>query len=337
LTHKFKLVVGGAGFIGSHLVEELIEEGFNVKVLDRSEPPEFLLEEANYFRAETSNTKVLEKALENVDTVFIQSGRTGIGSSIKNPQKFYEDNFQSLVPLIDKIKKEKSVEKVISASSIRVYGPGKYYCTKCGVVYPEKRSEEKLSNRNWEQSCHKCGRPINPYLVGEKDPLNPLTPYSRSKLAFENYLLDNLQEVEKTVLRYPFIYGPRQRGAADFFFKSIMKGTHPFIYEDGAQKKDFMYVKDVVKANVQAMSNTSEIINIGTGKGRSLNEFLRKIVSKSERKIELEASGEFQTFDVRNLVPDNSLFDRELDIDLTSLEKGVEKTLDHYRLQQAYD
>ncbi|MFB6144883.1 MAG: NAD-dependent epimerase/dehydratase family protein, partial [Candidatus Nanohaloarchaea archaeon] len=142
-----KLVIGGSGFIGSHVSNHLAEKNQNVKVLNRGSRPEYLSPDIDYIESDVVN--ISSSDLEDVDTVFLQSGRTGIGDSLVEPDRYYQDNLRSVIPLL-KMLDQSSVEHIVVASTIMVYGPGRYNCDRCGTVFPGKRSEDMLEKGHWE-------------------------------------------------------------------------------------------------------------------------------------------------------------------------------------------
>lgn len=324
------LVVGGAGFIGSHVVDTLQEHGEDIIILDPAQPPIPLSDTAEHVAASAADTSLYPDLLTGVDTVFLLSGRTGIGTSLEQPQQYYEDNLWAVLPLLNAIN-ESGVETVVAASTILVHGEGPYSCTDCGIVFPGRREQSQLEQGAWEQHCS-CGNVLTPIPIQEDHPVQPRTPYSRSKLAFEHVIRDMLDEhIDRTILRYPFVYGPRQNGAAHYFFTSLLDRERSTVFEDGQQQRDFMYVGDVGTATVKAATAPSDTYNIGTGTPTSVHEFVIRIGAVTGNSTDPRLPGTFRAYDVRHAIPDTARFTDDLGIDCASLETGLQKTLEYYR------
>ena len=162
------LVTGGAGFIGSFTVDLLIERGYDVIILDILEPqvhqgkaPEYLNEKAKFIEGDIRDKELLTQSVKEVDAVMHLAASVGVGQSMYQIEKYVDYNTRGIATLLDVlVNKENDVKKLIVASSMSIYGEGKYYCEKCGEnKYPELRSEEQLRNKIWEPLCPKCKTP----------------------------------------------------------------------------------------------------------------------------------------------------------------------------------
>jgi UDP-glucose 4-epimerase len=255
------LVTGGAGFIGSHLVEALLRQGYSVHVLDdlsmgkrENVPPE-----ARFYEGDILNGPLVEQAMEGVDRVVHLAARVAIRDSVAH---FCEDAQTNLMGTLRILQQActKKVKKFIFASSMAVYGD----------------------------------RPL-PEPVSEASPADPVSPYGLSKLAAEKYvcLLSRQFGLPALCLRYFNVFGPRQAftpyvGVITIFIQALQRGEPPTIFGDGAQQRDFVYVGDITKATMLALESSvsGEVFNVGTGKGTSVREIAGLLIGKLRPGIE---------------------------------------------------
>lgn len=329
-----KLVIGGSGFIGSTITSYLYDKGEEITVLDKKElelpKRRNRAADIRFVKGNLKSDRKLEESLENVSDVLIHSGKTGIGRSIEEPYSFYESNIFVLKKLLKKIN-ERNVENVILASTARVYGEGKYECCECGVKYPGKRTKKQLDNKQWEHLCG-CGKELSALPSQEKDPKKPFTPYARSKLFQERFFQDVLTEANLVTLRYPFVYGPKQKGASKYFFDKVLNSEPPKLFEDGMQTKDFVHVEDIAKVNYAALDLKEDVVlNVGKGRSEPLKQFINTIVQESENSFDPKITGEYQEHDVRNSLQDVNKLENLVNIDFKNLDEGVQETLKFYR------
>jgi UDP-glucose 4-epimerase len=262
------LVTGGAGFIGSHIVDRLLNDGYKVKVIDDMSyglTENLAQHKSNnnfhLIKGDIRNPETVKTALKDVDAVFHEAGLVGIVLSVQNPVLTHEVNVTGTLNLL-KASSELGVKRFIYASSAAVYG------------YPEKPKKK------------------------ENMPLDPTgSPYAASKLAAENYVtvFNNNHGLETVSLRYFNIYGPRQRydittaygSVILLFLNRLLKNMPPTIFGDGEQKRDFVYIQDIVEANMLALHSKNAVgktFNIGTGKETSINQIskiLKELTSKT--------------------------------------------------------
>ncbi|MEM2083640.1 MAG: SDR family oxidoreductase [Nitrososphaerota archaeon] len=261
------LVTGGAGFIGSHLVDELINRGYKVIVLDNFYSGKIgnlrkNLKNKNFklIKGDIRNIKDVKKAIKNVNAIFHLAAIVSVPLSIKNPILVNEVNVIGSLNVL-KIAIEENVDKFIYVSSCAVYGEA-----------------ENLP-------------------IKEEDKLNPLSPYASSKISVEYYckVFYKAYGLKTICLRYFNVYGPRQKtgeyaGVIPIFIQRIKNDKPPIIYGDGNQTRDFVYVKDVVDASIKALEKEEaigEIFNIGSGEAITINqlaETLLKILGKEKLK-----------------------------------------------------
>jgi nucleoside-diphosphate-sugar epimerase len=264
------LVTGGAGFIGSHIVDRLLEEGFDVTVIDNLDTgslEKIAQHKSNHdfhlVKGDIRDFDLVKETMKDVDAVFHEAALASVTLSVENPLLTNDINVTGTLNLL-KASSDLHVKRFIYASSAAVYGNTKS---------PQKREN------------------MTP---------NPTSPYGVSKLAAENYvkLFHKLYGLETVSLRYFNVYGPRQRfdiqsaygGAITIFLNRLLKNMSPIMYGDGEQTRDFVYVQDVIEANMLALNNKNaagEVFNIGTGTNVSVNqvaEALKDIMNKKDLK-----------------------------------------------------
>lgn len=326
------VVIGGAGFIGSHLVDALVHLGHQVRIVDNLDPqvhptgnpPSFLNPAAEFVRQDMREIDGLRGALQDATAIYHLAGAVGVGDSMYRIRHYAEVNILGCSNLLEILANSShSVRKVILASSVTVYGEGKYSCPKHGVAFPSLRSSEQVARREWELRCPMqegngtCNLLLQPLPTDESKPLSPQSIYAITKRAQEELCLAVWRSygIPVTVLRYFNVIGPRQAvcnpytGVAKNFALQIAAGESPLIYEDGLQTRDFIHVSDVVQANLLALSNPradGEIFNVGTGRPCTIRDLARILASRLGREVSAEPSGKFRTGDVRHCFADIS-------------------------------
>ena len=317
------LVTGGAGFIGSHLVDELIKERHKVWVYDNLEPqvhdgkkPTYLNQEADYVFADIRDREVLYDALRDIEVVFHEAAAVGIGQSMYQVQKYVDVNTLGTANLLDiLVNEEHDVEKLVVASSMSIYGEGKYECDECGAVYPKLRTEEQFKARQWDIVCPRCGRVAKPLLTDEEKPLNSTSIYAITKKDQEEMCLTigRAYGLPTVALRYFNVYGPRQAlsnpytGVCAIFSCRIKNNNPPLIFEDGMQSRDFVSVYDIVAANVLAMEKTKAnygTYNVGTGQPVTIREIARVLTGRYGEKIKTIITNKYREGDIRHCYAD---------------------------------
>ena len=341
------LVTGGLGFIGSHTVDRLVNEGYEVTVLDNLERqvhlgkiPSFKNPDANYILGDVRYKKHWKKALENVDYVIHLAGAVGTGQSFWQPRKYLSVNTvgtATLYEILDHDKKIRSrIKKIIVASSKSISGEGTYKCETHGIIFPESRDINKLKNHIWDHFCPICGKPLTPAPLPEnKPPQNP-NPYSLGKYSTENLSLQysKLLDIPTVAFRYFNVYGPRQSlnnpytGVLAIFLSRLKNGNPPILFEDGKQMRDYIYVEDVAMANVSALKKGSGCYNLGTGKPTSLLDIVKYLNNELGTDIEPIISQEFRIGDNRHDYASTDRFINDFgQTDFISLEVGMKKLI----------
>lgn len=298
------LVTGGAGFIGSHLVDRLIKEGYEVAVIDNlsTGQRENLNKKAKFHKIDIQNQKISQIfKKEKPEIVFHYAAQIDVGKSLKNPVFDSKVNILGTLNLLENCRKFK-IKKFIFASSVGVYGELK--------ILPVKESH----------------------------PLNPISPYSVTKLAVEKYLNHyRFQGLDSVILRYANVYGPRQVSAGEggviaIFIDKLLKGEKPIIFGRGEQTRDFLYVDDAVTAAFMALKPPpSSVYNFGTNKEISINSLLSLISRVSDQTIKPN----FRPFRPGEIIKSRVDFSRakkELGWQPKySLEEGLEETIEWFK------
>jgi len=325
-SRPLALVTGGAGLIGSHLVDLLGAEGFRVRILDNlTHPthaggrPPWIPPEADFRHGDVKDPQTLADALEGVDYVFHQAAHGGF---TPGAAAYFETNTVSAALILDLIAgrspfahpERPRVRKIVFASTQAVYGEGKYDCPAHGRVYPPPRSLERLEAGEWDPNCPRCGNAVTPAPVDEES-INPYTPYAISKAAAETAFLRIGETYGLPVvgLRYALTYGPRQSltnpfvGITSVFSTRLLGGREVVVYEDGRQTRDFIYVKDVARANlVVALDDRADgrVFNVGVGRAVTVTGFVDLLAGTLGVPSRWTLTGEFRPGEVRHLVTD---------------------------------
>lgn len=316
------LVTGGAGLIGSHLVDLLLIEKWQVRILDNLEPtthpfgrPDWIPNEAEFQLGDVRNPDDLDKALAGVDVIFHQAA---FGGFVPEVSKYLDTNAVGTARIFEAIvRRAFDIQKIVVASSQAVYGEAKYSCPEHGTQYPSIRAIEQLMKAEWETKCPVCGAPLTPLPTDEVTPLDPTTPYAISKLAEEKLAINLGRElgIPAVALRYSLTYGPRQSlfnpytGICSIFSTRLLNDLPPIVFEDGNQTRDFIFVEDVAKANLhvyQSQQADYEVFNVGTQKNTSVNAFVDVLSGAYEKSIRPSIKGEFRPGEVRHLFADKS-------------------------------
>ncbi len=282
------LLTGGAGFIGQHVLRELLSRGHEVRVLDsiRSDvhpggkTP--ALAGAELRVADVRDASAVEAALSGVEAVLHLAAKVGLGVDVNDLPDYASSNDFGTAELLACMAR-KGVTRLTLASSMVVYGEGIGRCTEHGAVRPGPRVEDALSAGKFEPPCPICGSPLDTALVNEDAPLDPRNAYATSKVAQEFYASNWARTTGGSVaaLRYHNVYGPGMprdtpyAGVAAIFTSALRRGEPPKVFEDGCQRRDFVHVRDVAAATVTACeSHVSgvEAFNVGSGTPRTVGE-----------------------------------------------------------------
>jgi len=338
------LVTGGAGFIGSHIVDLLLKEGFEVVVLDNLEeqvhggrPPSYLNPEAKLVVGDVRDRALLCKLVEGVDAIIHLAAAVGVGQSMYGVEKYIDYNTRGTATLLDVlVNEEHGVRKLVVASSMSVYGEGKYYCESCRESFaPGLRSLEQLKRRLWEHACPRCGSTLAPAPTDEEKPLKPASVYAQSKRHQEelSLLIGSAYGLPTVALRYFNVYGPRQSlsnpytGVCAIFVSRLLNRRPPYLFEDGGQLRDFIHVSDVARASLKALEASScdyQAVNVGTGRPASIKRVAQLLAEALGVEEQPLVSQRFRVGDVRHCYADTSRAERLLGFKASvSLEDGL--------------
>lgn len=301
------LVTGGAGFIGSHVVEALAARGHEPVVFDvRSDAGGDVRDGASVTRA-----------LSGVDAVCHQAAMVGLGLGFADAAEYVSRNDLGTAVLLTAMA-DAGVGHLVLAGSMVVYGEGRYECPRHGVVRPGARAVADLDAGRFEPVCPRCGQALSPGLVGEDAPVDPRNVYASTKLAQEHLAAAWARATGGSAvsLRYHNVYGPGMprdtpyAGVASFFRSALARGEAPRVFEDGRQRRDFVHVRDVAAANVAALEADSAAgaltaYNTGSGEPHTVGEMARAL-TVAYGGPEPVVTGEYRLGDVRHITADSS-------------------------------
>ena len=311
------LITGGAGFIGSHVADALIAEGEEVRILDslaaHDGVPPFLPAQADFIEGDIRDPATVERALVGVEHVCHQAGMVGLGSDFADIVDYVSHNDMGTAVLARALAARGFAGRLVLASSMVVYGEGRYACAEHGLVRPPARLIEDLEAGNFEPGCPLCGCPLEPRAIPEDAELEPRNVYAATKLHQEHLAAALRREagVPVTALRYHNVYGPRMprdtpyAGVASLFAGALAAGEAPRVFEDGAQRRDFVHVRDVAVANLAALRAPEPFVgalNVASGTPRTVGELATALADAlgpaAPRPL---LTGEYRRGDVRHV------------------------------------
>jgi dTDP-L-rhamnose 4-epimerase len=318
------LITGGAGFVGSHLADGLLRAGHSVRILDDLTPqvhpagrPDYLSRDVELVIGDVRDPNRLKEALVNVDVVFHFAATVGVGQSMYEISRYVSVNTQGTAELLQAIlDAKKAPEKIVVASSMSIYGEGRYACSLCGKsAAPAVRSTEQLKSGKWDLHCEACGGVLKPLPTEEAKPSEINSIYALSKRAQEEICLiyGRTYGLPVTALRFFNIYGTRQAlsnpytGVAAVFASRMLNGREPLIFEDGEQMRDFVSVHDIVRANMLAMErpeSNGEVINVGCGKPITIRQVAEILARSLGREVWPVITHKYRAGDIRHCYAD---------------------------------
>ena len=352
------LVTGGAGFIGSHLVDGLLRGGHTVRVLDalaaqvhgrEGGRPEHLAPEAELIVGDVRDRAALGRALDGVEAVFHQAAAVGIGQSMYEIERYVSANSVGAAVLLEEVARRRDrIRKLVVASSMSLYGEGACRDAAGRLVFPPPRSVAQFESRAFELR-DASGAELAPAPTPETKPLHPTSVYAITKRDHEELFLTvgDAYGIPAVALRYFNVYGPRQAlsnpytGVMAIFSARLLNGRAPLIFEDGLQSRDFVHVSDVVQANLLALESGAaggRVYNVGTGRGTTILRVAEELARQLEVPLAPELPGRFRAGDVRHCIADISRIRAELGYEpRVSLEQGMKELLEWLRTQSAED
>ena len=317
------LVTGGAGFIGSHIVDELLGLGHDVRVLELFHPLAWrdgargdLDERAELIEGDVRDAGTVERALDGIDGVSHQAAMVGLGVDLGDIADYVSHNDLGTAVLLRALARGGFGGRLVLASSMVVYGEGRYACEEHGVVQPGPRAVADLEAGRFEPPCPHCGRALEPRAVPEGAPLDPRNVYAATKLQQELLCSAFSREtgVPVTALRYHNVYGPRMprdtpyAGVASIFRSALEAGRAPTVFEDGGQRRDFVHVRDVAHANVLALTADEAVpgaFNVCSGTPRTVGDLASALADAAGAGAPRpEVTGDFRLGDVRHVFAD---------------------------------
>lgn len=327
------LVTGGAGFIGSHTVDLLVEEGYEVVIVDNLEeqvhggrPPEYLNPKALIVFGDVRDGRLMKSLVKEVDAIIHLAAAVGVGQSMYQVEKYVSYNTYGTAALLDAlVNVDHGVKKLIVASSMSIYGEGSYLCDACDKIFnPSLRDEKRLRERLWEHPCPDCGNNLKPIPTSEDKLPNPNSIYAQTKRHQEEacLLIGRTYGIPTVALRYFNVYGPRQSlsnpytGVCAVFINRVLNRRPPYIFEDGEQLRDFVYVKDVARANLLALEKSGadyRVVNVGSGVPTSISKVSEAICIVLNSSLKPYISNRFRKGDVRHCYADISLASKLLE------------------------
>ncbi len=318
------LVTGGAGYIGSHLVDRLVAREYDVTVLDNLEPqvhrsgawPSYANARAKYVRGDVRDRSAFEPLVVACDAVVHFGAAVSVGQSMYQIDRYVDVNTRGTALLLDILVNAKHhVEKVLVASSIGVYGEGAYRCPACGPVAPGIRPAGQLAARDWEQRCPRCGAHAVSIPTPEdkalyRDNIYSMTKYHQEEMVL---LIGKTYGIPAVAPRFFNVYGPRQSlsnpyaGVAAIWLSRLLNGKQPVVFEDGGQLRDFVSIHDVVDCLVLMLEKPGADylpVNVGSGQTVTILEIARLLARLLGSPIEPEVTGTGRKFDIRHNTAD---------------------------------
>lgn len=336
------LVTGGAGFIGSHLADELLGHGYKVRAFDslveqvhgpERKRPEYLSREVELVRGDIRDPVAVEKALDGVHAVYHLAAAVGVGQSMYEIEDYVDVNCRGTAVLLEALVK-RPVKKLVVASSMSIYGEGLYRTTDGAPAETACRGIDRLRNGEWEL-VDQAGRMLVPVPTPESKPPSIASIYALTKYDQEKMCLvaGSAYGIPTAALRFFNAFGPRQAfsnpytGVLAIFSARLLNGKPPLIYEDGLQQRDFVNARDVAYACRLAMESEEaayKSFNIGSGRSHAVVEIAERMARMFGKDIGPEVTGKYRMGDIRHCFADISLAKSVLGYEpRVSLEDGL--------------
>jgi len=312
------LVTGAAGFIGSHAVDAARAAGHEVQGLDSLTPavhggrPDYLPHDFDLAVGDVRDPDAVRRAVAGADVVCHQAALVGLGVDLSDLSAYSDVNITGTAVLLEAMGRA-GVPRLVLASSMVVYGEGAYDCATHGRVRPAARSEDDLRAGRFEPRCPRCSQSLVTATISEDAPLDPRNAYAASKLAQEHLAATwaRMTGGSAVALRYHNVYGPRMprdtpySGVAAIFRSSLEAGRPPQVYEDGQQRRDFVHVHDVARANLAALRagvpGTLRAFNVASGEPHTVGEMAAALAAAFGGPAP-EVTGKYRLGDVRHVV-----------------------------------
>jgi len=339
------LVTGGAGFIGSHLVDALVDRGEDVRVLDSH----VAAGRVEFLRGDVADAAAVDGALDGVDAVFHLAAAVGVGQSMYRMADYVRTNSLGTAVLLEAmVKRRERLRRAVVASSMSIYGEGRYRCPEHGDVAPPLRGPDQLERHDYAMHCPICGGAVDAAPTPESKPLQPTSVYAVTKRDQEELFLSvgAAYGIPSVALRYFNVYGPRQSlgnpytGVAAIFSSRLLNDRPPPVFEDGHQSRDFIHVSDIVQACLLALENDDAVglaHNVGTGRSLSLLDMVKALRGRLGGP-EPEMAGRFRQGDIRHCYADTTRARERLGFEArVRFEDGIEDLAEWARGQEPED
>jgi len=349
ISSRRALVTGGAGLIGSHIVDLLVREGYTVRILDNLEPnthkfgkPAWVNPAAEFVQGEVQDYETMRAAMDGIDVIFHEAA---YGGYMPEMAKYVKVNSFGTAQMLEIIRDHKlPVKKVVVASSQAVYSEGAALCPEHGHVVPKIRPVEQLRSGDFAVHCPVCGKVTQSIPTPEETPGGGETVYALTKVDQERLVLlwGKQVGIPTVALRYSCTYGPRQSlfnpytGVIAIFCTRLLNGQPPVMYEDGGQTRDLCFVEDIARANLLAMESDKLDglpVNVGSGRATSVRDLALIIAEQLGVKLEPLARGEFRPGEIRSLISDISRARMMGYEPETSIEEGIARYVAWIRTQ----
>jgi len=350
------LITGGAGFIGSHLADELIAHGYRVRILDAmlpqvhgdAERPHYLHPKVNLMRGEITDARVVAAACRGVDAVYHFAARVGVGQSMYEIDQYTDTNDRGTAVLLEALINQ-PVERLVVASSMSVYGEGMYQRQDGTLLEGKERSLWQLAVGKWE-ALGPNGDVLEPVPTPEIKTPSLASVYALGKYVQEQmcHIVGRAYNIPTVALRFFNVYGTRQAlsnpytGVLAIFASRLLNNRPPLIYEDGLQKRDFVNVRDVVQAcrlAIETPGVAGETFNIGSGVAYTVCELAERMAAVlGKQEIAPQVTGKYRAGDIRHCFADITKARQLLDYrPSVSLEAGLAELVEWLGGQSAVD
>jgi dTDP-L-rhamnose 4-epimerase len=354
------LITGGAGFIGSHLADQLLEAGYEVRALDNLDPqvhgegagrPDYLDPEVELLVGDVRDRDTVDRALEGCGMLVHFAAAVGVGQSMYEISHYTSVNSLGAAVVLEAAAARKDdISRMLVASSMSIYGEGMYSCGSCGLISPRLRPAEQLAEYDWEMKCPSCGESSSPVPVPETKQLYPTSIYAVNKRDHEEmfHAVGEAYRIPTCAMRFFNVYGTRQAlsnpytGVGAIFASRLMNDQPPLVFEDGLQSRDFIHVSDVARACRMALENPASsgmTFNVGTGISSTILDIGRAIARELGKPDDgFMIVNRFRAGDIRHCYADPALIRETLGFEaLVPFDEGVGELCSWVRLQNPED
>jgi dTDP-L-rhamnose 4-epimerase len=350
------LVTGGAGFIGSHVVDALLDRGDDVVVLDSFESQvhldgaPVLAGDVEVIHGNVGDPDAADRALRGVDRIVHLAAVVGVGQSMYETARYVRENSLATAVFLERIvARAEPPRRLVVASSMSIYGEGEYECPNHGLVAPAPRPEDQLLARQWECRCALCDEEVRARPTRETKPLIPTSVYAVTKRDHEELCLvmGRAYAIPTVALRFFNVYGPGQAlsnpytGVAAIFASRLLNDHEPIVFEDGHQSRDFIHVSDIVSGillALEAENAPGEALNLGTGRPSTVLDVAQALAAGLDVDLEARVVGQYRAGDIRHCFADPARAKQILGFEAAvSLNDGMLELVDWLADQSAVD